>query len=174
MFPSPTTLEHSLWKALKTWESQVVYGWNVQILFLIFVSFFAATPICRCRSYKAVRYAGDLNLGKWNFEILNAESWWIPKIPWRKRLRGDLTDLYNNLKGSYIVIWMSVSSPKPQVIEREETAPGCTRGDLDCILGTTSSLKGLTSIGTGCPGKPPFLEVFKRRGDVALRDMVSW
>lgn len=59
-------------------------GGKTQIPFLIFVSSFAATPICRCRSYKAVSYTGDLNLGKGNFKALNAESWSIPKTPWRK------------------------------------------------------------------------------------------
>ncbi|KAK4825476.1 hypothetical protein QYF61_027631 [Mycteria americana] len=32
-------------------------------------------------------------------------------------------------------------------------ASSCARGGLDWILGKPSSLKGLSSIGTGCPGK---------------------
>ncbi|KAK4815771.1 hypothetical protein QYF61_007189 [Mycteria americana] len=32
-------------------------------------------------------------------------------------------------------------------------ASSCARGGLDWILGNFSSLKGLSSIGTGCPGK---------------------
>jgi len=35
----------------------------------------------------------------------------------------------------------------------EETASSSARGSLDWILGKISSLKGLSSIGTGCSGK---------------------
>jgi len=34
-----------------------------------------------------------------------------------------------------------------------EMASSCVRGDLDWILGKISSPKGLSSVGTGCPGK---------------------
>ena len=40
-----------------------------------------------------------------------------------------------------------------QAMGWEETASSCARGGLDWILGKISSLKGLSSIGTGCPGK---------------------
>jgi len=36
---------------------------------------------------------------------------------------------------------------------REELASSCARGGLDWILVKISSLKGLSSIGTGCSGK---------------------
>jgi len=46
------------------------------------------------------------------------------------------------------------------------------RGRLDWVLGKILSPKGLSGTGTGSPGKSPSPEVFKRRVDVALRDMV--
>jgi len=39
------------------------------------------------------------------------------------------------------------------VIGQEEVTSSCVRGGLAWILGKTSSLKELLSIGTGCPGK---------------------
>ena len=36
---------------------------------------------------------------------------------------------------------------------QEEMASSCVRGGLEWILGNFTSLKGLSSIGTGCPGK---------------------
>jgi len=39
------------------------------------------------------------------------------------------------------------------MIGQQETALNCTRGSLNWVLGKNSSLKRLSSIGTGCPGK---------------------
>ena len=47
----------------------------------------------------------------------------------------------------------SVSSPMLQVIRQEEMVSSCSRGGLGWILGNISSLKGLSSAGTGCAGK---------------------
>jgi len=51
-----------------------------------------------------------------------------------------------------------------------------TRGGLDRILGKMSSPKGLSSLGTGHPGKwlrlSLFLEIFRRCVDVVLSDVV--
>ena len=51
----------------------------------------------------------------------------------------------------------------------------CASGSSDWILGEISSQKGWQCIGTECPGRwwshHPF-EVFKKRVDMALRDIV--
>jgi len=57
------------------------------------------------------------------------------------------------------------------VIGQEAMASSCTRGGLDWVSGNISSLKELSSTGTGSP-ESPSLDVFKRYVDVALRDMV--
>lgn len=77
-------------------------------------------------------------------------------FPGEKRLRGDLISLYNNLKGSDmgVGLFSQVSSDRMR-----ENSPKLHQGR--------------SSIETGCPGKSPTLQVFKTRGDVALRDMVS-
>jgi len=64
-----------------------------------------------------------------------------------------------------------VSFPKLQAIGQEKTTSGCARGGLDWKLGRLSSLKGLSSIGTGCPGKWLSHHAWRylRRVDVALR-----
>ena len=45
---------------------------------------------------------------------------------------------------------------------------------LDWILGKNSLLEDWSGVGTGCPGQPdvPSLELFKKRVEVALQDMV--
>ena len=68
----------------------------------------------------------------------------------KRRLRGDLITLCNCPRQA-VARWGLVSSPKPPVIEQEETASNCIRGSLDWILGKTSSLEAWSGIGTGCP-----------------------
>lgn len=48
---------------------------------------------------------------------------------------------------------MLVSSPKQQVVEQEKTTLSCARGSLVWILGRISSIKELSSSGTGYSGK---------------------
>jgi len=53
-------------------------------------------------------------------------------------------------------------------------ASGWVRGGLDWISGNISLLQECSGIGTGCPGvvDSPSLEVFKKRVDEELQDMV--
>ena len=52
-------------------------------------------------------------------------------------------------------------------------ASRCAGRGLSLVLEKISSLKGLSSTGTGClVVQSPFLEVLKRHVDVALRDTV--
>ncbi|KAK4819537.1 hypothetical protein QYF61_006294, partial [Mycteria americana] len=79
--------------------------------------------------------------------------------------------LYNSLKGGCREVGVSLFS---QVTGNRTTGNGLKlhQGGLDWILGKMSSLKGLSSTGTGCPGKwLSHLEVFKRRVNVVLRNM---
>ncbi|KAK4826389.1 LOW QUALITY PROTEIN: hypothetical protein QYF61_008060, partial [Mycteria americana] len=90
----------------------------------------------------------------------------------KRRLRGDLIALYNYLKGGCREVGVGLFS---QVTSDRTRGNGLKlhQGEtLDWILGNFSSLKGLSSIGTGCPGKwLSSLEVFKRSLDEVLRDM---
>lgn len=50
----------------------------------------------------------------------------------------------------------------------------CTRGSLDWIVGETSSRKGLSSIGTGCPGKQLSYHSWGYLKDLQMRHLERW
>jgi len=50
---------------------------------------------------------------------------------------------------------------------------GCARGSSGWMLGKTYSPKEWSGTEAGCPGRWWSLSMFKKHGDVALRNMVS-
>lgn len=89
-------------------------------------------------------------------------------LSWRK---GGLGRPYHSLKGGWSQVGVGLFY---QATEWKEMDSGCTRRGSGWILGKNSSLKGWSSIVTGCPGDAgvPILGGFKNSVNVALGDMV--
>ena len=94
-------------------------------------------------------------------------------LAWRKGGWGETLPLSTTTWKEVVARWVSVSSPRELVTGREETASTCARGGLDWMWGETSSPKGLSSPGIGCPGKRLSPHPWRYRKDVRtrLRDM---
>ena len=93
-------------------------------------------------------------------------------LVWRKGGSGETLSLFKKLPER----WVSVSSPRQQMIGQEEMASGCTRGGLDWVLGKKKkkkSPKGLSRLLREVE-ESPSLEAFKRCVDRAFRDTVWW
>jgi len=68
-----------------------------------------------------------------------------------------------------------VSAPKEPVIGREAMASSCARGGSEWVLGKNFFPGRVVRHWARLPravGDSPSLEIFKRHGDVVLRDMV--